>query len=447
MTQPPTGPEVRYAKSGDVNIAYTSFGSGDLDFLLVPGFVSHLEISGELPQIQHLGSRISSFARLILFDKRGTGLSDPVTDAPTLEERMDDLRAVLDAVGSERAALFGASEGVPLAILFAATHPERVKALCLYGGMARTTWSEDHPWAMHKEDLMRANDELILPFWGQGIMPEIFSPSLADDPAVVRWSARMERYAASPAMVRKLFELFYDTDVRDILPLITVPTLILHRTGDRLVNVRSGRYLAEHIPGARIVEFPGIDHAGYAGDTDAIIDEVQEFLTGVRGSPDLDRILATVMFTDIVGSTEKAVTLGDRRWRELLDEHDKIVARNVEQFRGHYVKHTGDGFLATFDGPGRAIKCARALRTAVAALGIQIRTGLHAGEVELRGEDVGGIAVHIGARVCGLAGPEEILVSSTVKDLVVGSGTLFSERGAHTLKGVPGEWRLFAVSA
>jgi class 3 adenylate cyclase len=300
---------------------------------------------------------------------------------------------------------------------------------------------------MHKEDLMRANDELVLPFWGQGIMPEIFSPSLADDPAVVRWSARMERYSASPAMVRKLFELFYDTDVRDILPLIKVPTLILHRTGDRLVNIRSGRYLAEHIPGARIVELSGIDHAGYAGDTDAIIDEVQEFLTGVRGSPDLDRVLATVMFTDIVGSTEKAVSLGDRRWRELLDEHDKIVARNVEQFRGRYVKHTGDGFLATFDGPGRAIKCARALRTAVAGLGLQIRTGLHAGEVELRGDDVGGIAVHIGARVCALAVAEEILVSSTVKDLVVGSGTLFSERGAHTLKGVPGEWRLYSVSS
>jgi class 3 adenylate cyclase/alpha-beta hydrolase superfamily lysophospholipase len=447
MSQVPTGPEIRYAKSGDVNIAYVSFGDGDLDLLLVPGFVSHLEVSGELPQIQHLGARISSFARLILFDKRGTGLSDPVTDAPTLEERMDDLRAVLDAVGSERAALFGASEGVPLAILFAATHPERVQALCLYGGMARTTWSEDHPWAMHKEDLMRANDELILPFWGQGIMPEIFSPSLADDPAVVRWSARMERYAASPAMVRKLFELFYDTDVRDILPLIKVPTLILHRTGDRLVNIRSGRYLAEHIPGARIVELPGIDHAGYAGDADAMIDEVQEFLTGVRGSPDLDRVLATVMFTDIVGSTEKAVNLGDRKWRELLDEHDKIVARNVEQFRGRYVKHTGDGFLATFDGPGRAIKCARALRAAMAGLGIQIRAGVHAGEVELRGDDVGGIAVHIAARVAALAGPEEILVSSTVKDLVVGSGITFSERGSHELKGVPGEWRLYSVAS
>jgi class 3 adenylate cyclase len=447
MTQRPAGFEIRYAKSGEVNIASAAVGGGDLDLLFVPGFVSHLEIGGELPQIQHMGSRLASFARLILFDKRGTGLSDPVENVPTLEERMDDIRAVMDAAGSERAAIFAASEGVPLAILFAATHPERVTGLVLYGGMARTIWSEDHPWAIRKEDLVKANEELVLPFWGQGIMSEIFAPSLADDPAVQSWSARMERYAASPAMVRKLFEMFYETDVREILPLVKVPTLVLHRTGDRLVNIRAGRYLAEHIPGARLIELPGSDHAAYAGDTDAMLDEAQEFLTGIRGSPDLDRVLATVMFTDIVGSTDRVVTLGDRKWRELLDEHDKLVTRYVEQFRGRYVKHTGDGFLATFDGPGRAIKCARALRSAVSGLGIQIRTGVHAGEVEIRGEDLGGIAVHIGARVCALAGPEEILVSSTVKDLCVGSGIAFSERGAHVLKGVPGEWHLYAVSA
>jgi class 3 adenylate cyclase len=248
-------------------------------------------------------------------------------------------------------------------------------------------------------------------------------------------------------MVRKIFEMFFDTDVRSVLPMITVPTLILHRIGDRLVNIRSGRYLAEHIPGARIVELAGSDHAGYAGDTDAILDEVQEFLTGIRGSPDLDRVLATVMFTDIVGSTDRAASLGDRKWRQLLDEHDAVVARYVEQFRGRFVKHTGDGALATFDGPGRAINCARALRTAMAGLGIQIRAGVHAGEVELRGDDVGGIAVHIAARVAALAGPEEILVSSTVKDLVVGSGITFSDRGAHELKGVPGEWRLYGVKS
>jgi class 3 adenylate cyclase len=256
----------------------------------------------------------------------------------------------------------------------------------------------------------------------------------------------MERYAASPAMVRKMFEMFFDTDVRSILSLITVPTLVLHRTGDRLVNIRSGRYLAEHIPGARLVELPGIDHAGYAGDTDAMLDEAQEFLTGIRGSPDLDRVLATVMFTDIVGSTDRAASLGDRKWAQLLDEHDAIVARHVEQFRGRFVKHTGDGALATFDGPGRAINCARGLRSAMAGLGVQIRVGLHAGEVELRGDDVGGIAVHIAARVGALAAPDEILVSSTVKDLVVGSGISFSERGAHELKGVPDEWRLYGVA-
>jgi len=447
MTQPQAGFEIRYAKSGEVNIAYAVIGGGDLDLLLAVGFVGHLEIGGELPQVQRMGSRLASFARVMLFDKRGTGLSDPVEDVPTLEERMDDLRAVLDASGSERAAIFAASESVPLAILFAATYPERVRALVLYGGMARTTWSEDHPWALRREDLVEANEELMLPFWGQGIMAEIVAPSLADDPVVQRWSARLERYAASPAMVRKIFEMFFDTDVRAILPMITVPTLILHRIGDRLVNIRAGRYLAEHIPGARIVELAGSDHAGYAGDTEAILDEVQEFLTGIRGSPDLDRVLATVMFTDIVGSTDRAAALGDRKWRQLLDEHDAVVARHVEQFRGRFVKHTGDGALATFDGPGRAINCARALRTAMAGLGIQIRAGVHAGEVELRGEDVGGIAVHICARVCALAGPEEILVSSTVKDLAVGSGITFSDRGAHALKGVPGEWRLYAVSS
>jgi class 3 adenylate cyclase/pimeloyl-ACP methyl ester carboxylesterase len=390
---------------------------------------------------------MSSFARVMVFDKRGNGLSDPVKDVPTIEERMDDIRAVMDAAGSQRAAIFAASEGVPTSIVFAATYPERVSALALYGGMARTTWSEDHPWAPHKEDLELANEELILPFWGRGILPEIVSPSLQDDPEVVRWAARLERYAASPAMMRQTFEMFFDTDVRAFLPLITVPTLVLHRAGDMLVNVRSGRYLAEHIPGARYVELPGSDHGGFAGDSDAIIDEVQEFLTGVRGTPDLDRVLATVLFTDIVGSTDRAASLGDRKWRELLDEHDEIVKRHVAQFRGRFVKHTGDGALATFDGPGRAIQCARMMRAAVKRLDIQIRAGLHAGEVELRGDDVGGIAVHIGARVAALAGGDEILVSSTVKDLVVGSGLRFAERGGHQLKGVPGTWQLFAVTS
>ena len=447
MDQAPPDISVKYARSGEINIAYLAMGQSDLDLVMVGGFVSHLEIGGELPQAQRMGMRLTSFSRLILFDKRGTGLSDPVTDVPTIEERMDDIRAVMDAAGVKRAGIFAASEGVPTAIVFAATYPERVKALALYGGMARTTWSEDHPWALRKEDLVQANEELIVPFWGQGIMPEIVAPSLQDDPEFRRWAARLERYAASPSMLRQTFEMFFDTDVRAFLPLITVPTLVIHRTHDPLVNVRSGRYLAEHIPGARYVELPGSDHAGFAGDSDAILDELQEFFTGVRGTPDLDRVLATVLFTDIVGSTDRAASLGDRKWREVLDEHDSIVKRHVEQFRGKYIKHTGDGFLATFDGPGRAIQCARMVRAAVKRLGIQIRAGLHAGEVELRGDDVGGIAVHIGARVAALAGADEILVSSTVKDLVVGSGLAFEEHGAHELKGVPGTWQLFMVTS
>jgi len=445
MERAPGDGQIRYAKSGDVNIAWMAIGDADLDIVQVPGFVSHLEIGGEQPLVMHMGMRLVSFARATFFDKRGTGLSDPVTEVPTMEERMDDIRAVMDASGVERAALLAFSEGVPLAILFAATHPERVQALVLYGGMARTTRADDHPWAHEKEALYEAN-EILLPYWGQGILLEMFAPNYADDPEIKKWSARLERYAASPAMVEKMFEMFYDTDVRAFLPLVKVPTLVLHRTGDRVVNVRAGRYLAEHIPGARLVELPGTDHAGWAGDSDAIIDEIQEFLTGMRGEPDVDRILATVMFTDIVSSTEHAASMGDRRWREILDEHDKIVARHVEQFRGHYIKHTGDGCLATFDGPGRAIQCARAMGNAIEKLGIQIRTGLHAGEVELRGEDVGGIAVHIAARVCALAGAREILVSSTVKDLVVGSRVAFDDRDRHQLKGVPDSWHLYAVA-
>jgi len=444
MEQAPGDGQVRYAKSDDVNIAYLVLGNADLDVVLVPGFVSHLEIGAELPQVQQLGGRMAAFSRLILFDKRGTGLSDPVTVVPTLEERMDDIRAVMDAAGSERAALLGVSEGVPLSILFAATYPERTHSLVLYGGMARSTYSEDHPWAPTKETLVEAN-ELLVPFWGQGITTEMFAPSVADDPQVRRWAARLERFAASPSMLAQMFEMFYDTDVRAILSSVNVPTLVLHRRGDRVVNIRSGRYLAEHIPGARMVELAGSDHAGWAGDTAAMVDEVQEFLTGVRGEPELDRVLATVMFTDIVGSTDRAAEVGDRRWHEILDEHDRIVMRQVEHFRGRYIKHTGDGCLATFDGPGRALQCARATTDAIGKLGIQIRAGLHAGEVEIRGEDVGGIAVHIASRVCGLASPGEVLVSSTVKDLVVGSRTRFDERGERALKGVPGEWRLFSV--
>jgi class 3 adenylate cyclase len=445
MERVPGDGEIRYAKSGDLSIAFRVFGNADIDLVQMPGFVSHLEIGGELPQVQHMASRMTAFARVIVFDKRGNGLSDPVSNVPTLEERMDDIRAVMDASGTERAVLNAPSEAGPTAILFAATYPERVTSLVLYGSMAKTTWSEDHPWALTREALMESSEELIIPNWGKGFFLEMFAPSIADDETAKRWAGRMERFSASPAMLRQTFQMFFDTDVRDIVGSLTVPTLILHRTGDRVVNVRAGRWLAEHIPGAKLVELPGSDHAGFAGDSDALIDEVQEFVTGVRGEPDLDRVLATVMFTDIADSTKTAVQLGDKRWREVLDEHDTIVAKQVDQFRGRYIKHTGDGALATFDGPGRAIKCARATGSSLEKLGIKIRAGLHAGEIELRGEDVGGIAVHIGARVCALADAGEVLVSSTVRDLVAGSGLAFDDRGEHELKGVPGEWRLFAV--
>jgi class 3 adenylate cyclase len=413
---------------------------------MVPGFISHLEMGGELPQIRHIGERLVGFSRVIMFDKRGTGLSDPVSRVPSLEERMDDIRAVMDAAGSERASLLGLSEGVPLAILFAATYPERVKALVLYGGMARTTWAPDYPIATPKDELIESQRQFLTPFWGQGVTIEYFAPSLGDNPAITRWAGRFERFAASPAMLEQMFEMFYDTDVRAALEVVNVPTLVLHRTGDRVVNVRAGRYLAEHIPGAKYVELPGSDHAAWAGDSDAFLDEIQEFLTGVRTEQVVDRVLATVMFTDVADSTRLAAELGDRRWREVLDEHDKIVARHVEQFRGRYIKHTGDGCLATFDGPGRAVQCAAALRSAIGHLGIQIRAGLHAGEVEMRGEDVGGIAVHIAARVCALANAGEILVSGTVKDLTIGSRIQYEDRGAQTLKGVPGEWHVYAVA-
>jgi len=447
MADTATEPQIRYAKSGDINLAYMVVGDAPLDLVMVPGFISHLEISGENPRIRAFGGRLASFARLIMFDKRGTGLSDPVPNAATMQERMDDIRAVMDAAGSERAALLGLSEGVPLAILFAASHPERVKALVLYGGMARTTWAPDHPFGSTREALVESAEEFLLPYWGTGASIEAFAPSAADDPEIVKWVARYERFAASPAMLRPMYEMFFDTDVRDILPAVNVPTLVLHRTGDRVVNVRAGRWMAERIPGAKFVELPGSDHALWSGHSEAIADEIQEFLTGVRAEPVIDRVLATVMFTDIAASTEHAAAMGDRRWRELLDEHDAIVAKAVEQYRGRYIKHTGDGCLATFDGPGRAVQCAAAIRASVHKLSIEVRAGLHAGEVELRGDDVGGIAVHIGARVCALAGADEILVSRTVKDLVIGSGLEFADRGAHELKGVPGDWQIYALSA
>jgi class 3 adenylate cyclase len=440
-------PDVKYAKSGELNIAYQVFGDGPLDLVIVFGFISHLDIFWDADPFVDFMKRLSSFARVIVFDKRGVGLSDPVTNVATLEERMDDVRAVMDAAGSERAALFGLSEGGAMSILFSSTYPERSQALVLYGAMARSTYDDDYPWAAPREALIQSNEELVGPVWGQGASAEVFAPSVADDPQAIAFYARFERQAASPQMIQQLGMMFLDLDVRHVLPTIQVPTLILHRKGDRVVNVRASRYLAEQISGAKLVELEGNDHSWLAGDTGAVVDELEEFLTGVRAAPRFDRILATVLFTDIVDSTKKASELGDREWREVLEKHQRIVRTQLSRDRGREVNTTGDGFLATFDGPARAIRCATSIAEEVRALGIELRAGIHTGECEVIGDDIGGIAVHTAARILALAGAGEVLVSRTVKDLVAGSGITFEDRGTHVLKGVPDDWQLLLVTS
>jgi class 3 adenylate cyclase len=441
-------PQTKYARSGDISIAYQVLGDGPLDLVLVLGFATHLDLQWEMPEFARFFERLGSFSRLIIFDKRGTGLSDPSAEAPTLEERIDDVRAVMDAAGSERAAFFGVSEGGPMSALFAATHPERASALVLHGAMARTTEAPDYPWASPADALRESAVEFIAPYWGrepEGVI-ELFAPSMARDQRTLDFMARLERHAASPAMVRNIFEMFLDIDVRSILPTIRVPTLVLHRRGDRVVNRRAGEHLASQIAGARYVELPGIDHLPWVGDTESVLGEVEEFLTGARSAPEPDRVLATVMFTDIVGSTQRAAELGDARWRALLAAHHAVLRREIARFRGREVKTLGDGCLATFDGPARAIRCGQAIAQAARSDGLEVRVGLHSGEVELVGDDVGGIAVNIAARVGALAGAGDVLVSSTVKDLVAGSGLGFEDRGTSVLKGIPDEWRLFAAA-
>jgi class 3 adenylate cyclase len=440
-------PETRYARSGNVGIAYQVIGDGDLDLVLAFPFVSHLDLLWENPAQAHFMRRLGSFSRLILFDRRGVGLSDPVEGAATLEERMDDVRAVMDAAGSARAALLGMSEGATMCMLFAATYPERTSALVLWGAMARSTEADDYPWAPPKEALIEANEELMSPLWGQGATIEIFSPSLADDPRAREFQARFERQAASPMRVWQLFQMFMDTDVRDALPLIQAPTLVLHRHGDRAVNYRAARWLAEQIEGSRYLELEGNDHFPWVGDSNAALEAIEEFLTGVRPGPAPERVLGTVLFTDIVDSTRLATEMGDRRWRDLLEEHQKLVRARLEQFEGREVKTTGDGFLAIFDGPTRAVECARALVDDMPSLGIEVRAGMHTGEVELMGEDIGGIAVHVAARISALAGAGEVLASRTVRDLVAGSGIDFDSFGRHSLKGVPDEWEIYRVTS
>jgi class 3 adenylate cyclase len=389
---------------------------------------------------------MASYARLITWDKRGTGLSDPVVGLPPLEERMDDMLAVLDAAGSEQAALFGVSEGGPLSLLFTATHPQRVSALAMYGAAPRIAWAPDYPWGLPPHAYNDAAREAVLEGWGDGVLLDVFAPSYAADESVRELWGTFQRLGASPSMGLATLEALMWIDVRDILPSIQAPTLLLHRSGDRAIPVEGSRLMADQIPNAKYVELEGEDHLWFLGDVDAIFDEVQEFLTGVRNNAAVDRMLATVLFTDIVGSTHKLSELGDRRWRELLREHDALVRRELERYRGREVKTVGDGFLATFDGPARAVTGAGAIRDAVQRLGIAIRAGVHTGECEIIGEDIAGVAVNIAARISDLAGPNEVLVSRTVTDLVYGSGIEFQDRGQAELKGIPETWQLFAAN-
>lgn len=443
-------PETRYARTPDgVSIAYQVIGDGPRDLVWVPGWISHVEAAWEEPTLARFLERLASFSRLILFDKRGTGMSDRVPEAalPTLETRMSDLLAVCDAVGSERATLVGVSEGAPLCVLFAAAHPERTSAIILLGGFPREMVGPDWPYGYTPETFDAFVDE-VQEGWGGPVGLKVRAPSRADDDRFRQAWARYLRMGASPSAVVALMKMNVAIDVRPILESVHVPSLILHRTGDLAVPVECGRYLADHIPNATMVEMPGVDHLPWVGDADRVIGEIEEFLTGMRHSPEQDRVLATVLFTDIVGSTRKAATVGDAAWADLVQAHHALVRGLLVRYGGHEVDTAGDGFLATFDGPARAIRCAQSIVTGVRPLGIEIRAGLHTGEVERIGDGgVRGLAVHIGARIAALAQPGEVLVSRTLRDLVVGGGFMFSDRGTHDLKGVPDAWQLFAVSA
>ena len=432
------GSDIRYAKSDGVHVAYQVVGDGPPDLVFVPGFVSNIEVQWELPDFSRFIQRLASFSRLVMFDKRGTGLSDrvPTSELPTLEERMDDVRAVMDAAGVTRAFLFGASEGGPLSVLFAATYPSRVEGLVLYGSYARRPVPPDG-W------------EAFLSFvedrWGTGDLFAARAASAIEDEHLRALLARLERQAASPGAATAILRMAAEIDVSDILRTVAVPTLVLHRSGDQILPSTGGIELANGIPNARFVELPGVDHLAWSGDGADIAGEIEELMTGERHEAEGDRVLATVLFTDIVGSTRLAAELGDRRWRDLLDSHDTLARHAVERFRGCVIKMTGDGLLATFDGPARGIRSACAIEDGLKKLGVAARAGLHTGEIEVRGEDIGGMAVHVAQRVATMAGSGEVIVSSTVKDLVAGAGIAFADRGQHSLKGVAEPWRLFAV--
>jgi class 3 adenylate cyclase len=434
-------PETRYARSGDLHIAYQVFGAGSVDLVIVPGFISNVEETWDNPSAARWLDRLSRFARVIAFDKRGTGLSDRVEAVPSLDERMDDARAVMDAAHSERAVLVGISEGGSLATLFAASQPDRCTSLILYGAFAK--FSGWYP----TEEKLAAFYRYVEEKWGTGESVWKYAPSLADDAGFKKIWARHERVGATPSAAKALMRMNQDIDISGVLSAIRVPTLVIHRTEDIAVSIEEGRYLAQHIPHARLAEFAGADHLPYIGENaDDIADEIQEFVTGSRPVVEADRVLATVLLTDIVASTKRASDLGDRRWRALLDQHDDLVRQEISRLRGREVKALGDGFLATFDGPARAVRCATAIVQRVRSLDLQVRCGLHTGEIELKGTDIAGIAVHIAARIAAQAQGGQVLVSGTVRDLVAGSGLHFVDEGARPLKGISDEVRVFSVA-
>ena len=437
-------PSTHYVKSDDVHIAYQVIGDGPFDLLVVPGFVSNVEAIWQSPNRSEFFRRLASFCRVILFDKRGTGMSDRGSQIFTLEQRMHDVQAILDEVGSERAALFGFSEGGPMSLLYAATYPERTSALILYGSYAKRSWAPDYSFGWQDEQWKHVLDDIDR-HWGtpQSLNVTMWAPSVAHDRRAAEGIASYFRASASPGAAATIMRMNREIDVRHVLPATRVPTLILHRTAERVIDVQHARYMARHIPGARLVELPGEDHTPWVGDRDALLDEIEQFLTGRRLEREPERVLTTVLFADIERSTERAAALGDNAWRTLLEAFYAKVREVLQQYRGREINTSGDGFLAAFDGPARAIRCAAAMRDAVRALNLEIRCGLHTGECELVGKDLAGIAVHIGARVAALAAPGEVLVSQTVRDLVAGSGLAFDDCGMQSLKGVPNEWRLF----
>jgi pimeloyl-ACP methyl ester carboxylesterase/class 3 adenylate cyclase len=438
-------PVTRYALSGDDNIAYQTVGTGPRDIVFMSASFSHVDGRWEEPRFAAMLHRLATMGRLIVFDKRGSGASDPLGKAePTWEDWADDISAVMNATGSQRATIVGVGDSGPLALLFAATHPERVSSLIVVNSGARLMRGPDYPWGMTLEEVDTCVRQ-IRDGWGTGHGVETFGPSMVDDERYRQWWGRYQRISASPGRSTAMARLSFDIDVRRVLPAIHVPTLILHRKEFRFFPVEFGRYLAEHIANAKYVELPGADGFVYLGDTGGVLDEIEQFITGAHREPEADRILATVLLTDMVGSTDRAAAIGDHKWRAILDTHDGFVRSQLEQYRGRLHRSTGDGMLATFDGPARALHCAQALRDRLHDASIDIRSGLHAGEIELRGDEIGGIAVHIAARIEAEAGTGEILCSSTVKDLVTGSDLSFVDRGRKQFKGVPQDWQIYSV--